>query len=182
MEGKPSQPIAATSPATSASATSAPPARVSACRTSQLEITLTRSGAAGPIVGGYIGFRNLAGAPCRLSGWPALVGVTATGAKLKANRLLTTMFGPDIKAPPQVTLNHGALAETVFTGNEVRGSCASGPLPTFRTLRVTPPGNVQSATISAWLAPADTYLPDCGEITISPVVPSADLRTLLYSG
>jgi hypothetical protein len=171
----------ATSPGSTPAPKSAPAAQYSACRTSQLRITLTSSGAATAIVGGYIGFKNLASAPCQLDGYPTLVGVTAAGDTVTATQLLTSMFGPNLPDPPQVTLGPGALAEAVFTGNEVAGSCASGPLPTFQTLRVTPPGNTQSATISAWLPAVGTYLPDCGEITVSPVVPSADLYNLQSS-
>src|SRR5258708_38826266 len=158
--GKPSQPTASTSLATSAPATSAPSVQVSACRTSQLAITLARSGAATAIVGGYSGFRNLSDNPCRLSGWPTLLGMTATGTTVKAKRLLTTMFGPNIQASPRVMLDHGALAEAVFTGNEVSGPCASGPLPTFPTLRVTPPRNTQSAPTSPLPAAVRTHPPN----------------------
>jgi hypothetical protein len=72
----------------------------------------------------------------------------------------------------------GALAEAVFTGNEVAGSCANGPLPTFQTLRVTLPADTESEAISAWLPAVGTYLPDCGEITLSQVVPSSDVYNL----
>ncbi len=132
-------------------------------------------------MGGYIGFKNLASTPCQLYGYPTLAGVTAAGNTVTATQLLTSMFGPNLPAPPLVTLDPGALAEAVFTGNEVAGSCASGPLPTFQALRVTPPANTQSAAISAWLPAVGTYLPDCGEITVSPVVPSADLYNLQSS-
>src|ERR1039458_1946877 len=43
------------------------------CRTPRLRITLARSAAAGPIVGGYMGFINQSGTACHLTGWPALV-------------------------------------------------------------------------------------------------------------
>jgi Protein of unknown function (DUF4232) len=147
------------------------------CLTSQLQITVTRSGAAGPAVGGYIGFRNTATVPCRLSGWPSLVAVTATGSAVPAKHVATTVFGPTTPTATQVTFAPGALAEAVFTGGESGGSCGtgSGSMPTYRTLRVTPPGNTESTTVSAWLGAVGTYLPACVAISVSPVVPSASL-------
>lgn len=169
----PSTPAPST-PAASSPSTSAPPGPVATCRTSQLQITLVHSGAAAGIVGGYIGFRNKTDVPCRLSGWPTLIGVQANGTTVRAKHLLSTMFGPYLKAPPEVTLDHG-LAEAAFTGSENAGPCASGTLPTYRTLRVIPPGNVESTTITAWLGAVGTYFPACGEISVSPVVPSSAL-------
>jgi Domain of unknown function (DUF4232) len=162
----------------SPSATSSPSSAatsVARCRTAELQVTLTRSGAAAGVVGGYIGFRNTTAAPCRLSGWPTLIAVMTTGPRATAKHLLTTMFGPTITAPQPVTLDPGGLAEAVFTASENAGPCASGSLPTYRTLLVAPPGDVRSVTISAWLGAVDTYLPACGGLSVSPVVPSSAL-------
>ncbi len=113
--------------------------------------------------------------PCRLSGWPRLVALTASGSAVPARHVVTTVFGPDIQTAPQVTLAPHALAEAVFAGGESGGSCGSGTLPTYRSLRVTPPGNTRSTTVSAWLGAVGTYLPACGPVSVSPVVPSASL-------
>ncbi|HUA27434.1 MAG TPA: DUF4232 domain-containing protein [Streptosporangiaceae bacterium] len=169
----PSGPSAPASP--SPAATSVPAASVSTCRTPGLRVTLTHSGAAGGIVGGYIGFTNTSAAPCRLSGWPTMIAATATGSTATAKHLVTTMFGPSITAPPQVTLDPGGVAEAVFTASENAGPCGSGSLPTYRTIRVAPPGDARSVTISAWLAAVDTYLPACGGFSVSPVVRSSAL-------
>ncbi len=174
----PARSALSSSPPVSAPASSAPatPAlAVAVCRTSQLQISVARSGAAGPAVGGYLGFRNIAARPCRLSGWPSLVAVTATGSAVPARRVITTAFGPEIQTAPQVTLAPGALVEAVFITGESGGSCGSGTLPTYRALRVTPPGNARSTTVSAWLGAVGTYLPACVAISVSPVVPSASL-------
>ena len=169
----------ASAPSTSPSASGSPPttttSAVAVCSISQLRITVARSGAAGPAVGGYIGFRNTGAVPCRLSGWPRLVAVTAGGSAVTANHVITTVFGPNIQSAPQVTLAPGTSTEAVFTGGESGGSCGSGTLPTYRTLRVTPPGDTQSTTLSAWLGSVGTYLPACVAISVSPVVPSASL-------
>jgi hypothetical protein len=162
-------------PAPASPAPSTPAPAVAVCLTSQLQITVARSGVAGPAVGGYVGFRNTAAVPCRLSGWPRLVALTAPGSAVRAKHVITTMFGPDSRTAPQVTLAPGALGEAVFTGGESGGSCGSGTLPTYRSLRVTPPGNTRSATVSAWLEAVGTYLPACGPISETPVVPSASL-------
>jgi hypothetical protein len=171
----PSTAPASASPSSSApSPTPAVTGSAARCRTGDLQVTLTHSGAAGGIVGGFIGFKNTTTAPCRLSGWPTVIAATSTGTTATAKHLVTTMFGPSITAPQQVTLGPGGLAEAVFTASENAGPCGSGSLPTYRTMQVTPPGDTRPVTISAWLAAVDTYLPACGGLSVSPVVlPSA---------
>jgi hypothetical protein len=86
------------------------------------------------------------------------------------------MFGPSNSAVPVVTIKPGALAEAVFTGHDVPTGARSCP-PSYRHLRVTPPGDLQSVVISAWLpAPSlGEYLPACSPIWITPVVPPSEL-------
>lgn len=147
------------------------------CRTPRLRITLARSAAAGPIVGGYIGFINESGTACHLTGWPALVALTAAGTSATASHVRTTGFGPNITAVPVVVLEPGTLAEAAFAGNEVSGPCAGSSFPPpYRRLRVTPPGGTGNVVISAWLPDLGTYLPACGGIEVSPVVPSSGSR------
>src|SRR5437016_3628332 len=88
------------------------------CATSQLRIKLVKSLVAAGNVGGYIAFANRGSAPCRLTGWPRLVAVTAAGTSRAAVRVRTTMFGPSptMRGVPVVTLRPGDKAETVFAG------------------------------------------------------------------
>jgi hypothetical protein len=168
-------PSAATaSPSATASAQAA--GHVPACQPAQLQIKMLSGGAAGPIAGGDLGFKNIGTSPCELAGWPAVTAVTAAGAAHPAGHALTTQFGPNITAPPTVVITPGALAEAVFTGGTNPGPGQTACPPSYRTLRVAPPGSSQSIMISAWLPGLDAYLPACTQVYVTPVVPSADLR------
>lgn len=56
---------------------------------------------------------NLGCAPCRLTGYPIVEGVTSTGGTTIAGHLLTTEFGPDITSVPVVTFAHGATGVAI---------------------------------------------------------------------
>jgi len=87
------------------------------------------------------------------------------------------MFGPVNPAVLSVTIRPGGRADAVFTGHDVPAGTADRCPPSYRQLKVTPPGNKQDAVIPAWLpAPAlGIYMPACSQIVISQVVPSAAL-------
>jgi hypothetical protein len=193
-------PSTAASAATSPSASSAPSAGSSAtvtaapsspastataaaghaplCSTGNLKVSVVRGGAATGAAEGQIGFTNLGSAPCQLTGYPAVAGVTAAGGQTLAGHLLTTEFGPNITSIPVVTLDPKATAIAVVTGNSVAGTCASGTIRTFRNLIVTPPGNADSVTLSAWLPSLAEYLPACGSINVTPVVEASSMPPL----
>jgi hypothetical protein len=176
-----------TPPATTASpsATTAPPSatasaqaagHVPVCQPAQLQIKMLSGGGAGPIAGGDLGFKNIGTSPCELAGWPGVTAVTAAGAAHPAAHALTTQFGPNITAPPTVVITPGALAEAVFTGGTNPGPGQTACPPSYRTLRVAPPGSSQGTVISAWLPDLDAYLPACTQVYVTPVVRPADLR------
>jgi hypothetical protein len=146
------------------------------CATADLRIRLIHSGVAAGTVGGYLAFTNLADTPCRLSGWPKLVAITASGTTATAVRRRTTMFGPrPTTGVPVVTLQPGKRADAVFTaGDNPRPGYTRCP-PPFRHLRVTPPGNLRSVVLSAWLPYYAQFLPSCTDIEISFVVPASAL-------
>jgi hypothetical protein len=148
------------------------------CSTSQLRITVPWTGAAAGTVGGRIAFTNLAASPCHLQGWPVLAAVTAQGRASKAIDGLSTMFGPGLRFAPLVTLRHGATGEAVFTGGDEPGPGETVCPPSYRFLRVTPPGNSRTATLPAWIWYYDHDMPACTGIWVSPVVP----WTALYQG
>jgi hypothetical protein len=160
-----------------AAPTSAQPGATRPCRTSDLRITLVHSGAAAGTVGGYVAFTNRAGTPCRLIGWPTLVAVTAAGAQTTALHRRSTMFGPSPKLTgmPAVLLRHGERADAVFTAGDNPGPGKTICPPSYRHLRVTPPGSTTSVQLSAWLPYLDAYLPACTDIEVSMVVPASDL-------
>src|SRR5690349_25114146 len=75
-----SPPGTTTSPAATATSPSSPSAAgVDACVTSRLKISLTNTGALAGQAGGYLKFTNDSGTPCRMSGWPAVTALKATG-------------------------------------------------------------------------------------------------------
>ncbi len=143
---------------------------VRTCATSALKTRLVNTGGAGGTAGGYIGFTNQAHVPCRLTGWPTLVAVSATGASTTAVRTRSTMFGPrpNMKGVPVVTFRHGERADAVFAvgGNGIGNTCP----PPYRHLRVTPPGNSRSVLLSAWLPGLDAFLPACTQIEVTMIV------------
>jgi hypothetical protein len=151
-----------------------------ACSTPQLRIRLIRGGAALGNVGGYIGFTNESKTPCRMSGWPTLAGVTATGASTTARHVRATMFGPDprMKGVPVVILRRGERADAVFAGSDNSGPGETRCPPSYRRLRVSPPGGSRSVLLSAWLPGLAAYMPSCAGIQVTMVVPSA----VLYRG
>jgi len=161
------------SPRSSGSAGLPALSRLRTCETSRLKLTMPWSGAAAGTIGGRIGFTNLSSRPCRLHGWPILVGINAAGQSRTAVDKLTTMFGPDLSAAPVVIVKPHATAEAVFTvGDHSRsGTCP----PQYRRLRVTPPGNTQAGTIRAWIPYYNHYLPACTPIRVSEVVAFKDL-------
>jgi len=84
----------ATSPANNTtSPSSASAADTGACVTSQLKISLTNTGALAGQAGGYLKFTNNSGTPCRITGWPAVTGLTATGQATRLRHMQLSMFG-----------------------------------------------------------------------------------------
>jgi hypothetical protein len=146
------------------------------CVASGLRIELVRSFAAGGTAGGFLGFTNRSTHLCRLSGWPSVVGIEATGREVDARHVLGTEFGPyNVPRVPVVKLDPGHRADAVFivaTGPE-NGKSTCGPA--FRHIRVTAPGAKSGVVLSGWLPYLDAYLPSCTAISLSEVVPMSAL-------
>jgi Protein of unknown function (DUF4232) len=139
---------------------------------------MRQGGAALGTAGGYLAFANQASAPCRLSGWPRLIGIPASGRSTTAAQARSTMFGPYqmFSHIPVVTLRGGERADAVFVGSGIAPGPGPCPPPRpYRYLRVTPPGGTESVRLSAWLPGLDAYLPACAGIRVSFVVPASDL-------
>lgn len=146
------------------------PGPVSVCQTAQLKIAIGATGAIAGTSGGDLLFKNKGSAACQLVGWPTLVAVTAAGKSDVAVHARTTMFGPFGGVAGAATISPGATAGVAFTVGA--NNCARS----YRTLRVTPPGNTREVVISAWLPQLDSYLPACAPVNVSPVVPLSALQ------
>jgi hypothetical protein len=171
----------ATSSAGKATSTGSPSAvGVDACATSQLKVSLTNTTAQAGQAGGYLKFTNDSGTPCRMSGWPAVVGLTATGQAARLRHMQSSMFGAwhYTAPPPVVTLHPGDSAYAIVAAaDKPAGGSNRCPAPYVR-LRVSPPGDSGSVTISAWLPGAASYLPACASASGSPTAGTSTITTL----
>jgi hypothetical protein len=171
---------AASSATSSTSTGSSSAASVEACTTSQLKISITDTGALAGQAGGYLKFTNDSRTSCRMSSWPAVVGLTATGKATRMRNLQSTMFGAwrYTSPPPVVLLSPGDSAYAVVAADDhPAGSSTRCPAPYVR-LRVSPPGGSESVTISAWLPGARSYLPSCTSAKGSPTAGASTITTL----
>jgi hypothetical protein len=182
--GSQSSPDAASSAGSSSPAATSPaspsPASVDACVTSQLKISIVDTGALAGQAGGYLRFTNDSRTPCRMSDWPAVTGLTATGKATRLRNLQSTMFGAwHYTAPaPVVTLQPGDSAYAVVAADDhPAGGNAQCPAP-YVLLRVSPPGDSGSVTISARLPGAGSYLPSCTSANGSPTAGTSAITTL----
>lgn len=167
--------------ASSADTTRSPssPSAVGACVTAQLKIGLTNTGALAGQAGGYLKFTNDSGTPCRMSGWPAVVGLTASGQATRLRRMQSSMFGAwhYSAPPPVVTLQPGDSAYAIVAADDKpAGGNARCPAP-YARLRVSPPGDSANVTISAWLPGAVSYLPSCTSANGSPTAGTSTITT-----
>ena len=184
-------PGAASSATSSAGTTTSPPgtttspsspsaAGVDACVTSRLKISLTNTGALAGQAGGYLKFTNDSGTPCRMSGWPAVTALKATGQATRLRHMQSSMFGAwQYTAPPPVlTLRPGDSAYAIVAADDrPAGNNSRCPAPYVR-LRVSPPGDSGNVTISAWLPGAGSYLPSCASANGSPTAGTSTITTL----
>ena len=178
--GSQNSPGAAASAATTMSPGSPSPGSIDACATAQLKIGIIDTGALAGQAGGYLKFTNDSQTPCRMSGWPAVIGLTATGGATRLRHMQSTMFGAwhYIAPPPVVTLRPGDSAYAVIAADDQpAGGSTHCPAPYVR-LRVSPPGDSGDVTISAWLPGANSYLPTCASADGSPTAGTSTITTL----
>ena len=170
-----------TSPADTTSSPSSPSAvGVDACVTSRLKISLTNTGALAGQAGGYLKFTNDSATPCRMSGWPAVTALKATGQATRLRHMQSSMFGAwQYTAPPPVlTLRPGGSAYAIVAADDrPAGNSSRCPAPYVR-LRVSPPGDSGHVLISAWLPGATSYLPACPSASGSPTAGTSTVTTL----
>jgi hypothetical protein len=156
-------------PSSPAPAPSTSPAGADACTTSQLQVSLTHTGALGGQAGGYLRFTNNSTTTCQIEGWPAVVALTASGQAATLKHAQSTMYGAwRVPAPlPVIKLQPGDSAYAVVAADDQPAGAASCPAPYVR-LRISPPGGSSSVVISAWLPGAGTDLPACAAVNGSP--------------
>ena len=155
-------------------------ASIGACVTSQLKISITNTGALAGQAGGYLKFTNGSRTVCRMSGWPVVIALTATGRATRLQHVQSTMFGAwhYTAPPPVVTLRPGDSAYAVVAADDnAAGGNTHCPAPYVR-LRVSPPGDSENVTISAWLPGAVSYLPACTSADGSPTAGTSTITTL----
>jgi Protein of unknown function (DUF4232) len=182
--GSQAAPGTAASATTTVSATATPGTASSAsgeaCVTSQLKVSLSNTGALAGQAGGYLRFTNQSQTPCRMSGWPVVVAVTAAGTATPVRHARSTMFGAwHYTAPPPVmTLKPGDSAYAVVeSDNQPVGNNTVCPAPYVR-LRVSAPGDSGNVTVSAWLPGARSYLPACTSVSGSPTAQTSTITSL----
>ncbi len=148
------------------------------CTAAQLATSVVDTGGAAGTLEGWLRFVNTSAVPCRLSGWPTLVGVTASGATTLAHHTDELLGQPPDAVLPPVVLTPGEAAVAAFAGMDIPvggGTAATCP-PPYHTLRVTPPGTAMSVTLPAF---DGTELPACAGIEVSSVVAAAAEPELL---
>lgn len=147
------------------------------CLTSQLQITVIDSSATAGTVGAWLQFVNTSTERCQLQGWPTVVGVTPTGATTVARQTNAELTFPLISGVPTATLDPGEAAFAAFGGSDTPGATGTCP-PSYRSLRITPPGNTESVSLSAWNPYFNQDLPACAGIQVTMVVPASDVPYL----
>jgi Protein of unknown function (DUF4232) len=152
-----------------------PESTLRTCSTAQLHIWVTHTFAGLGTVGGYLAFTNRTEAECSLHGWPTLTALRP-GASSTAVRVRTTMVGPyAVRGVPTVRLRHGQTAVAAFAAGDNPGPGQTTCPPSYRRLRVTPPGDTKSALVKAWIWYLGHNLPSCTRIEVSMVVPASDM-------
>jgi hypothetical protein len=142
------------------------PAIAPICVASELAITASPAGAGLGHVGLVLHFRDSGLIPCRISGYPTVVLVGASRA-----RILTateTPFGylgglaPGTGPPPVVTLEPGGYASSLLEGVDFavnnQGACRA-----VTSLLVTPPFSAQSVGVA-------TRFGGCSDVEVHPIL------------
>lgn len=173
--------------ATTTTAASADPSSTSsqttpqACKSAQIMITLSHTGAVMSESGGFLTFTNTSHTDCSLTGWPSVTG-TQSGSTVTFADAHDTMFGAWILtgSAPVTKLGPGQSAYAVAVGGNTPLNGAT-TCPSVTQLHVSLPGRTAITTISAWLPANGSYLPDClgdngkPDVGVSALVPLGSL-------
>jgi hypothetical protein len=163
-------PHAVTSPPRSYS-----PVALPQCRHRDLAASYGGGGAALGSIAAVIRFVDVR-RPCRLSGWPGLVGVTSDGRRStnpwRDDSSASVGGGRRIASPPEVRLERGKVADVVVDGTDIppngREFC-----PRFRVFVIRLPGIAHPYVLPARSPNYQPYFPDCARLARTPVVPQS---------
>ncbi len=116
---------------------------MTACRSSQLRLTVKPGGAATMSSYYFFVFTNT-GSTCTMRGFPKILAMKPTGAQVPLH--VTDNFGPNDKVPPvrTITLASGESASFYYvtTANpNGNPTCVIPTRPPFGTMKVIPPNN-----------------------------------------
>lgn len=170
-----------TTPETTTTPTTVPTSSIPAdvaCQNDQIQVVPLSYGAAAGSVAETIGFVNVSGRSCKLSGYPGVAGLDAQGNQVvQATREIQGMLGGlqnGSTTLPVVSLAPGQTASADVEGSdnplgEAR-SCEYYP-----SLLVTPPNLTQSTSITkiGVQGPGTNVqgFPGCSGLRVNPVVP-----------
>ncbi len=149
------------------------------CTARQLATSVVDTGDRTGLVEGWLRLVNTGVASCEISGWPTLVGITASGATTVArqsNELLD--LPPDTVLPP-VPLAPGGAAVAGFAGSAAPTGVAQTCPPPYHILRVTLPGTTGSVTLPGFNHWLNADLPACGGLEVTQVISVASEPFLL---
>jgi hypothetical protein len=149
------------------------------CHTLDLGISVTNSAAGLGAAGAYLMFVNDSASPCRLSGSPILIGITALGAMTTARH--SNVLGiqlPGVSPPPSVVLNPGDDAFAAFGGGDSPTAPSPSCPPPYHTLQVSPPGDGVAKTVSGYITWLGQDQPSCSGLAVTDIWPPSDVPFL----
>lgn len=163
-----SAPASVSAPGSGSASASASSIAAAACRTSELKISLGPGGVAAGTWAALLELTNVGGAPCTVTGWSTIAGVTSSGAVSPATNRSGSMDGLDASGTPRLTLAPGGNAGIDISGTDNAAGGGSCPAP-YEKLRVSAPGDSSTVTIPATTSTFSTGLPSCAPLSASPV-------------
>ena len=135
------------------------------CRQDRLSVRRVNEDAAmGGVRTVSYAFTNNSSSPCSLEGYPRFEVLNGAGRVVRGGRASDglTMLDGDARTPPHlVTIEPGKAAAFLVYYN-AGGAGRMKPCPTYRRVRITPPGAVRGFVLRE-------PLQLCGELQVSPV-------------
>jgi hypothetical protein len=157
-----------------------PPAAVAAaprCTSAVLVVTAARFGAGLGNVAEVIGFRNVGGALCTLTGYPGVAALDGQGRQVQQARRRPSAYLGGLApgaTPPTVRLEPGQIASATVDGADNPVGDATS-CPYYPAFLVTVPDETHSVVLRGvgWQGAdfATQGFPGCALLTVTPVVP-----------
>lgn len=127
-------------------------------------------------MGAWLKFVNRGNTPCRLHGWPTLVGMSIGDGSSIARQTDATLTFPLVNGAPTVVLQPGDAAVAAFSGSDNPGP--NGCPPPYHTLLVGPPGSSALVALSGFNAALNQDTPACFGLEVTMVIPTGDVPFL----